>query len=157
MRASGLLRAVGLAITLIVVVLTGLVLASGLGTLLNFRVEGEKARISMGEDEIVLVLPYEAYNPGPLALEDVSIRVRFLSPSDSPITKAGEDRISVPPFSEARGVLRLRLKLTELGREGVVESVGEGYLMLETTVSGDVGGLASFRIVVKQPTAIRGG
>ena len=157
MRTSVALRILGLALTSVVVLLSSLVLLSGLGSLTSFRIIEDKATLSFEKNSVTLIMPYTVSNPGPLGLEDVRLGVRLLAPDGAPLTDVSEDKLVLPPFSSLKGQLKFRLNLRELGPDGVIKALEPGYLLLEISASGDVGGLASFSITVRQPLEVRAG
>jgi hypothetical protein len=129
-----------------VLLFIGLVLLSGLGTMLATSIsqpsvvtEGKALTLSMG---------YHSLNPGPLSTDSVVISVSVVDANGSVILSASPQNFSVDAFATASGNLTFSLDFSQLS-QATFDAFRDSTmpLTLRVGISSGLGGLARVEMV----------
>jgi len=128
------------------VVLFGLVLLSGLGTLLTTSLS--QPVVDSGAQSVTISMAYHSTNPGPFAMADVDVSVTLFGPNGSAVVSAPAQRFGVGAFATASGNLTFILDFSSVP-QSLVESFrnGTATLTLSVDLSCRVEGLAHMSVV----------
>jgi hypothetical protein len=108
-RAENYIRRSQLAIGLVLVALIALFMLSGLGTLSTSNVVASVQNLS--RDSVSIGVDYSAFNPGPVALQPVSISIVVTTPEGVPLSTEASQLVDVHPFGSSSGHLSFNLTL----------------------------------------------
>jgi hypothetical protein len=125
---------------------TGLVLLSGVGTLLATSLS-QPSVVSSG-DAFTVKLKYHSLNPGPFAADTITVRVTLVGPDGVFLASSGPQAFGVDAFATAGGNLTFAMNFSALPR-GVVDSFrnGAGDLTLSIWLSSGLSGLVNVSVV----------